>query len=132
LISLSIVASAVAQDKLKNEMNALSGGLYNVERGFLLNDKKLTDESLVKFAKDVKEYLGNEEEVAKLLPEKARHKSSIAINSADMIIQSVAKIQEVLSDKSLSEINRQMRSQKEFTNIQSQCFRCHNLVRDWQ
>ena len=132
LISLSIVTTVTAQEQLKSEMNALSGGLYNIERGFLTNDQKLTDESLAKLKKDVKTFLGDEKDIKKLLPEDLKHKSSIAINSANMISKSIDKIQKILKDSSLSPINRQMRSQKEFTSIQNQCFRCHNLVRDWR
>jgi hypothetical protein len=132
LISLSVATVAVAQEQLQNEMNALSATMYNVERGFLANDKKLLDESLVKFKGEVKDFLGDEKYIKSLLPEDAKHKSSIAINSAKMIGKSIEKIQKTLKDSSLSAINRQMRSQKEFENIQTQCFRCHNLVRDWQ
>ena len=43
----------------------------------------------------------------KLLSEDIMHKSNIAINSAKMISKSIL-------------------------NIETECFRCHNLARDWK
>jgi len=131
LISLSIASSASAMD-LKEGMNTLSGTLYEIQRGFLTNDKVLTQDSLTKFKKDIDSMLGDKQTITDLLPEDTKHKASIAINSAKMIDKSIADIQKVLADKNMRMINRQMKSQKAFLEIQKQCFRCHNLVRDWQ
>lgn len=132
LLSLSIVTSASAGTELLNEMNDLSGGLYEIQRGFLTNNADLTLKSLDNFEKDVKSYLGDEAAIKKLLPKKLKHKSNIAINSANMIGKHIKDIRDVLKDKDLSMMSRQMSSQKAFMEIQYQCFRCHNLVRDWK
>lgn len=132
LVSLSIATGLSANDLLKEEMNTMSGSLYDIQRGFLTNDKKYTIDSLAKFRKDVKSYLGDEKAIKKSLPENVKHKSSIAINSAKMIEKHASDIEKALSDKNLTMINRQMRTQKSFLEIQNQCFRCHNLVRDWE
>ena len=132
LISLSIATGAAAQEQLINEMNTLTGSLYEIQRGFLTNDKKMALAALDNFEKDVEAYLGNEDAIKKLLPEEVKHKSSIAINSAKMIGKKIKEIRKTLKDKNMTMINRQMRSQKAFIGIQNQCFRCHNLVRDWK
>ncbi len=132
LLSLSIATSASAGSELLNEMNILSGGLYEVQRGFLTNDMDSALKSLDTFEKDVSAYLGDETAIKRLLPKKLKHKSNIAINSANMISKHIQDIREILKDKDLPMVSRQMSSQKAFMEIQYQCFRCHNLVRDWQ
>jgi len=132
LVSLSIATGAAAQEELIQEMNTLTGSLYEIQRGFLTNDKKMALDALANFEKDVKAYLGDEKSIKKLLPNEVKHKSSIAINSAKMINKHVVEIRKTLKDKNMTMINRQMRSQKAFLDIQNQCFRCHNLVRDWK
>ena len=132
LVSLSIVTGVAAQEELINEMNILTGSLYEIQRGFLTNDKKMALDALSNFERDVKTYIGDEKSIKKLLPKEVQHKSSIAINSANMIGKHVKEIRKTLTDKNITMINRQMRSQKAFLGIQNQCFRCHNLVRDWK
>jgi hypothetical protein len=132
IVSLSIVTSVAAQNELINEMNTLTGSLYEVQRGFLTNDMDSALKSLDTFEKDVSAYLGDETAIKRLLPKKLKHKSNIAINSANMIGKHIQDIRVILKDKDLPMISRQMSSQKAFMEIQYQCFRCHNLVRDWQ
>jgi hypothetical protein len=132
IVSLSLVSSLIASDDLKINMETLASSLSDVQRGFLTNDRTFTQTSLNKFQKEVKDILGEKHHIMSLLPEKIRYKASIAINSAEMIDKSIKEIDTILADKNMRMINRQMKSQKEFLNIQEQCFRCHNLVRDWK
>jgi len=131
LVCLGLTSGLVAGD-LKSEMNDLAGTVGALEMGFFTNDKKATLEAVTLLRKHVKEYLGDEASIKKTLPENLQYKSSIAINSAEMIEKSALEIELVLNDKNIRMINRQMTSQKAFLEIQNQCFRCHNLVRDWK
>ena len=126
------LSSSVSATELQNDMGILAGTLSEVQIGFFTNDKKSTLESLDRLQSEVKKYLGDKDTVTKLLPEEVQYKASIAVNSAEMIDKSIVQIKEVLKDKNMRMINRQMKTQKAFLEIQNQCFRCHNLVRDWQ
>ena len=132
LISLSVTTCVSAQAELKADMDTLSGSVSAIQQGFFTNDKAFTLEALAKFQKDVKNILGDKHTITNLLPEKLRYKSSIAINSAEMIDKYINEIDDLLNDKNIRMIKRQMKTQKAFLNIQAQCFRCHNLVRDWE
>ena len=126
------LSSSVSANELQNDMGILAGDLSGVQIGFFTNDKKATLEALDSLQIAVKKYLGDKDMITKLLPEEIKYKASIAVNSAEMIDKSIVKIKEVLKDKNMRMINRQMKTQKAFLEIQNQCFRCHNLVRDWQ
>ena len=118
--------------ELKVEMNQLAGTVTSLEMGFFTNDKKATLEAVSTLRQQVKEYLGDEASVKRTLPANLQYKSSIAVNSAEMIEKYASEIEKILNDKNMRMINRQMGTQKAFLEIQSQCFRCHNLVRDWK
>ena len=126
------LSSGVSAGELKNEMNDLAGTITSLEMGFFTNNKAATLDSIATLRKQVKEYLGDEDKITKLLPEHVKYKSSIAINSAEMIDKYALEIKKALSDKNMRMITRQMKTQKAFAEIQNQCFRCHNLVRDWE
>ena len=113
-------------------MGKLSHTLTQVQSGFLSSDKAATLKAVAALKKESAEILGDEEKITKLLPEDLRYKASIAINSAHMIAKNADEIERILNNKDMRMINRQMRSQQAFEEIQNQCFRCHNLVRDWQ
>lgn len=134
VVCLGLSSSAFAQESmnLKEGMGALSGSVSALEMGFLTNDKKATLEAVKMLRENVKKYMGDNDTIIKLLPEEVKYKSSIALNSAQMIEKYAAEIKKSLSDKSINGINRQMNTQKAFLEIQNQCFRCHNLVRDWE
>ena len=132
VLSLGLTVSLGANDKLKAEMGQLAGSLSAVQMGFFTNDKKTTLDSVLTLRKEVENFLGNKETIEGLLPENVKHKASIAINSAEMIKKYSDEIIAVLNDRNMRMINKQMKTQKAFTGIQNQCFRCHNLVRDWQ
>lgn len=132
LVSVGLSTQAIASDSLKMEMNELAGSVSTLQVGFFTNDKKATLEAVSTLRKQVKEYIGDVEQITKLLPKDVQHKSSIAINSAEMIEKYAKEIKRALEDKNMRMINRQMKTQKAFLEIQNQCFRCHNLVRDWQ
>ena len=132
VLTLGLTSSLVANDKLKADMGQLAGTLSAVQMGFFSNDKQATLDSLATLRKEVSTMLGDKETIKGLLPENVQHKASIAINSADMIKKYSDEITAILNDRNMRMINKQMKTQKAFTGIQNQCFRCHNLVRDWQ
>ena len=132
VICAGLASSVSAQDELKADMGKMAAELTAVQMGFFTNDKKETLASILKLRKLVDKTIGDKKTITNLLPEEVRYKSSIAINSAELIDRYVDEIEEILTDKNMRMINRQMRSQKAFLEIQQQCFRCHNLVRDWE
>ncbi len=133
LVSLSIVSSVSANGyDLKTNMTMLSATFSSIEQGFLTNDKKATLKALDSFQKEIDELLGDKKNIERLLPEDLKHKSSMATNTATSIDKYIDEIRVILKDKNMRMINRQNRSQKAFVNIQQQCFRCHNMVRDWE
>ena len=134
VVCLGLAGSAAAQEssELKVGMDALSGSVSALQMGFFTNDKKISLDAIAMLKKNVEKYLGNKATITKLLPEDEKYKASIAVNSAQMIEKYAAQIEKELSDKNMSAINREMSTQKAFLDIQNQCFRCHNLVRDWQ
>jgi hypothetical protein len=117
---------------LKTNMTMLSATFSSVEQGFLTNDKKATLKALDGFKIQVDELLGDKKNIERLLPKNLKHKASMATNTATSIDKYIEEIRVILKDKNMRMINRQNRSQKAFVNIQKQCFRCHNMVRDWE
>jgi len=132
VVCLGLSSGVVASDKLQENMGNLAGSLSSLQMGFLTNDKKMAISSAESLRKHISVYLDDKDAITKLLPSEIQYKSSIAINSAHMINKYALQIEKVLKDKNIRMINRQMRSQKAFLDIQNQCFRCHNLVRDWE
>lgn len=132
VFSLGLISSAVANDALKAEMGTMAGSLSAAEMGFYSNDKKSALSNLLQLKKEVHKTIGDEKTITNLLPEELKYKASIAINSARLIEQNIDEIEATLKDKDMRMINRQMRTQKALLEIQTQCFRCHNLVRDWE
>lgn len=128
LLSFTMVLQA---SELKTDMDKLASDVSAMQMGFLTNDKSVTLSALDSLQKHVKQYLGDKDTITKLLPDDLKYKSSIAINSATLIERNAKKIKATLNDRSMRMINKQMSSQKAFLDIQNQCFRCHNLVRDW-
>jgi len=128
-LGLSVTLSA---NELKQDMGVLASDIYELQVGFLTNDKSAALTAVDKLKGHVKQYLGDKYTVTKLLPAHLKYKSSIAVNSATLIEKNANEIEKVLNDRDMRMINKQMRSQKAFLEIQNQCFRCHNLVRDWQ
>ena len=132
VICAGLASSVSAQDELKADMGKMAAELTAVQMGFFTNDKKETLASILKLRKIVDKTLGDKDTITNLLPEEVRYKSSIAVNSAELIDRYVDEIEKILTDKNMRMINRQMSSQKAFLEIEQQCFRCHNLVRDWE
>jgi len=133
LITLSLATSVNANGfDLKTNMDMLLATFNGVQKGFLTNDKKSTLAALDRFQKEMNELLGDQKNIEKLLPADIKHKASMATNTATSINQYADEIRTILLDKNMRMINRQNRSQKAFVNIQKQCFRCHNMVRDWE
>jgi hypothetical protein len=131
LVGLGFVANVNASD-LKHDMSSLSSTLSAVRYGFLTNNKEKAIEALAKFKKSVDTTLGDKETITKLLPEALKYKADIAINSAEMIDKYIEEINTIAVDKNITPIKAQMQAQKAYLNIEAQCFRCHNLVRDWE
>lgn len=133
LVSLTLATGLSANDyDLKTNMSMLSATLSGVEQGFLTNDKKATLEALSRFQNEIDTLLGDKDNITKLLPEKLKHKASMATNTATMIDKYIGEIREVLTDEKMPMIDRENKSQKAYLNIEGQCFRCHNMVRDWE
>jgi hypothetical protein len=130
VVSCSL-ASNVFAGQLKDDMDALAVNLSEIQMGFFTNDIDRTLKSTKILKSHVHRVLGNEKLITKLLPEAVKYKASIALNSAQIIERNVNVIETTLNDSKEKMINKQMTSQKAFAEIQNQCFRCHNLVRDW-
>lgn len=131
VISYGLATSAVAGD-LKTNMAVLSSDLTDIQMSFFMNDMKQTLASTKKLSANVSKILGNEKAVKALLPDAVKNKSGIALNSAEVMERNIKQIEYVLTSPNYSMITKQMESQKAFAEIQNQCFRCHNLVRDWK
>ena len=132
VVCAGIVSSVSAQEELRADMGKMAADLSSVQIGFFTNNKKDTLAALMDLKGIVYKTIGDKKTITKLLPEEVRYKSSIAINSAELINRYIDEIEDILKDKNMRMINRQMRSQKAFLEIEKQCFRCHNLVRDWE
>lgn len=132
VFSLGLITSVVANDELKGEMRIIADSLSKAQMGFFSNNKAAALSSLEKLRGDVKKTIGDEEKIISLLPDELKYKSSIAVNSARLIERNIDLIEEILKKKNIRMINRQMTTQKALQDIQAQCFRCHNLVRDWE
>ncbi len=132
VISLGLSTGLAANDTLKADMAQLAKSVSAAQAGFFANDKAMTLAAIVKLKTDARKILGDEKSIKALLPKEIQYKSSIAVNSADMIVKYAQQIEDTLDDKNMRMINQQMRSQTAFTEILDQCFRCHNLVRDWK
>ena len=130
VVSYGLATSAVAGE-LKADMDGLASNLVEIQMGFFTNNTELTLKSTKTLKEHVHRVLGNEDAITKLLPENVKHKASIALNSAEIIEKNVKIIEDAYKDPNSRAINKQMKSQKAFIEIQNQCFRCHNLVRDW-
>ena len=130
-LSLCLVSSLSANEELKANMIKLSDSMTKAQSGFYANDKKTVLEAILQLRKDSKAVLSNKKKITELLPEKIKYKASIAINTAELIERYADQIEYTLQDNNMRTINQQMRTQKAFGDIQKQCFRCHNLVRDW-
>ena len=131
VIGLGLTSTLVAGD-LKADMSQLSSTMSEAQIGFYTNNKAATLTAIIKLKKQVHNVLSDKKTITALLPDDVKYKASIAINSAQLIEKYTTQIEKDLNDRSLRMINKQMRTQKAFVEIQKQCFRCHNLVRDWQ
>ena len=132
VISLGLTTGLAANDKLKADMGKLAASVSEAQAGFFANDKSATLAAVIKLKKEVRAILGDEKSIKALLPAEIQYKSSIATNTAEMIERYAQQIESTLNDRNMRMINQQMRSQTAFTKILDQCFRCHNLVRDWK
>ena len=130
VIGASLVSSVNAET-LKHDMKVLATSLSSVQRAFLLNDKEKSVRLLKDLKKNITHTLGSKEKVVNLLPKELKFKSRIAVNSGKMINQYIHEIDEIYADKHLKHIEAQMEAQDALLNIQRQCYKCHNLVRDW-
>ena len=134
LVGLVLGASLVSSlnaETLKHDMDVLATSLSSVQRAFLLNNREMSVQLLADLKKNIKHTLGSKEKVISLLPDKLKYKSRIAVNSGRMINQYINQIDEIYTDKKLKNIEAQMESQDALIKIQEQCYKCHNLVRDW-
>jgi len=132
VLGLGLSSSLYAGQQLKIDMQQLSATMTEAQIGFFTNDKASTLATIVRLNKETSEILGNKKTITALLPDAVKYKASIAINSAAMISKYSKEIEDILNNKNMRAIDKEMKTQKAFINIQNQCFRCHNLVRDWK
>ena len=131
VLSLGLTSSLVANEELRANMLELGASMSAAQAGFFANDKKAVLAAVLQLRKDSKTILSDKKKVIQLLPDDVKYKASIAINSAELIAKYADEIEYTLQDRNMRMINQQMRTQKAFREIEKQCFRCHNLVRDW-
>ena len=131
IIATAGIISSLGAETLKHDMGVLATSLSMVQRGFMINDRDKTIVLLADLKKNIYHTLGDNEKVIALLPEELKHKSRIAVNSGKMINTYIAEIEAIYYDKTLSPIKAQIEAQTALINIQVQCYKCHNLVRDW-
>ena len=130
VISAGLVSSLGAES-LKYDMEILAANLASTQRAFLLNDKKQSVKLLADLKKSIHHTLGSKEKVVALLPKDVKYRSRIAVHSGRMITQYIDQIDEVFADKKISNLEAEMETQDALLHIQAQCYKCHNLVRDW-
>ena len=132
IVALGLATIVNANDTLKSNMDGMAGSLSAAQMGFFSD----SEEAIIASVKDLKAYVnkvvGDEKAIIKLLPENMKYKSAIAIQSANIIKKNIAIMEKNLTDKSVRTIDKHMRTQKAFVEIEKQCFKCHNLVRDWE
>ena len=131
IVGVGLVTSLSAET-LKYDMTVLYNSFSSVQRSFFLNDPDQAVRLLADLKSKSYRILGNEKKIVKLLPEDLKHKSKIAINSGKLIAQYIDEIEAVYYDKSLNGIQAEVKAQQALLNIQNQCYKCHNLVRDWE
>jgi hypothetical protein len=125
------IASSLSADKIKTEMGILSNSLSSVQRAFMEDDRDKSIRLLADLKISIHKVLGSERKVLKLLPKELQDKKNIALNTGKIINENIDKIQAIYFDESLTNIQAQIQSQELILDIERQCFKCHNLVRDW-
>lgn len=123
--------SSVGAETLKYDMSVLYNNFSAVQRSYFVNNSKQAMKLLTDLKMNTDRVLGNEEKIKALLPSELQHKSKIATTSGRLIMEEINKIEAIYYDKSLNRIQAAVKAQEALTNIQVQCFKCHNLVRDW-
>ena len=131
VVGASIVSSLSAET-LKKDMDGMANSLASVQRGFLLNDRDKTIVLLADLKKKIVHTLGTSKKVLSLLPDSMKYKSRIALNSGKMINTYIGQIDDIYKDHTLTPIKAEVKAQEALVNIQIQCYKCHNLVRDWK
>ncbi len=130
VVSASIV-SALSADTLKDGMKKLEHSFLSVQNAYLLNDRDNAMKALSDLRINVHHYLGTDEKVRKLLPADLKDREKIGVNSGRLIKESITNIENIYFSKKLNKIQAEVKAQDELINIEKQCFKCHNLVRDW-
>jgi len=125
------VVSSLGAETLKYDMTVLYNNFSSVQRSYFVNDRKQAMRLLADLKMNTDRILGNEKKIIRLLPKGLKDRSKIAITSGRLIRENISKIESVYYDKSLNKIQAEVKAQKALTNIQIQCYKCHNLVRDW-
>lgn len=130
-IATACLVSGLQADKIKTEMGVLTNSLAAAQRAFMENDRDKSIRLLADLKISIHKVLGSERKVLKLLPKDLQHKKKIALTTGRLINENIDAIQAIYFDESLSNIQAQMKSQEGMLDIQRQCYKCHNLVRDW-
>jgi len=130
LLGLGFVSVLNAGD-LKNDMSQMSRLVNTIQYGFLANKQDSLKRAVPELRKYVQSLLDNQDEMIKRLPKGTQYKSSIAVNSGELIVKYAEEIEKQLNDPKEKMITRHLKAQEALSKMEFQCFRCHNLIRDW-
>jgi len=131
VVSAGIVSSLGAET-LKYDMTVLYNNFASLQRSYFLNDKDQAMRLLADLKMNTHRILGDEKKVIGLLPKGLKDRSKIATTSGRLINEYISEIEAIYYNKNLNAIQAEVQAQKALTNIQVQCYKCHNLVRDWK
>ena len=130
VVGASLV-STLSADSLKEGMAKLEGSFLTVQHAYLVNDRDGAMRALGDLRVNVHNYLGSDAKVKSLLPKDLKDREKIGVNSGRLIKKYITNIESIYFSQHLNKIQAQVQAQDELLNIQKQCFKCHNLVRDW-
>ena len=126
-----MTTAAQAEFDLKDNMLKLNAELWEVQQGFITNNKEGVKDAIKRFSKDAHDLLSNKSKIEKMLPEGKRHKANMAVNAARKIAKNIQIIEDAIENKRNEPmLKRQEDAQRAYTYIELACFHCHNLVRD--
>lgn len=126
------VLSAEEAFNLKFNMLKLNAELGEVRERMIRNDKAGALDVLKRLKVEAHDLLSNKSKIESLLPPEKRHKSGVALESAQIIADNIWVIEDAYGEntRKLTPLKRQVKAQRAYTSIELACFHCHNVVRD--
>jgi len=119
---------------LKDNMLKLNAELNEVQKGFINDDIKHINTSLVALEKHSQDLLNHKERMMEKLPDDImhkRHKVNKSLRAAREIEYAINTIRKALAtNNGLSEKRSRAQAQGAYLDIVNACFVCHNEVRD--